>query len=115
MLGSGFATLWGVPTRPTPIAAVSTTVRIRPVTRETSVATAMVPAVRMMPLLPPGVPSRAATSSPGDSTVPRGTGGRDVITCVSSSIGPQLLRACGGGGGGRRYGGGSGGRDETPP
>jgi hypothetical protein len=86
------------------------------VTRETSVATAIVPAARRMLRLAPGAPSRASMSSSRSPAGPRGTGGNDVITWVSSAAGTQRLRAAGGGGGAARdSGGGTGGREETGP
>ena len=118
MLGSVFAVVYASLTRRTPRAAASTIVRSSPVTRETSVAMAIVPAARRMPRLAPGAPSRARISASRSSTGPRGTGGSDVITWVSSAApGTQLLRATGGGGGGscRGCGGGTGGREDTGP
>src|SRR3954447_6041885 len=88
--------------------------------RETSVATAIVPAARRIPRAAPGAPSRRSASSSVSATGPRGTGGRDVITCVwpSSAAGTQRFRpAARGGRGGRgravrrrAAGGGGGGR-----
>src|SRR3954447_24249548 len=104
MLGSVFDVLYALPTRPTPSAAVSTIVRSSPVIRETSVATAIVPAARRIPRAAPGAPSRRSASSSVSATGPRGTGGRDVITCVwpSSAAGTQRFRpAARGGRGGR--------------
>ncbi|GAA3177694.1 hypothetical protein GCM10010531_34380 [Blastococcus jejuensis] len=113
----------------TPIAATSTIVRSSPVIRETSVATAMVPAARRMFRLAPGAPSRAATSSPDPPGSPGacvGTGGRDVITWVSSAAaGTHCRRAAGGGIGGNgragvtscasAAGGGAGGAASSGP
>src|SRR3954464_13319252 len=104
MLGSVLDVLYASLTSPTPSAAASTMVRISPVMRETRVATAMVPAARRMPRLAPGAPSRSSASSSVSSAV-RGTGGRAVISWVSSATGTQRLRVAGNGGSG---GGGSG-------
>src|SRR3954447_273828 len=100
MLGSVFDVLYALPTRPTPSAAVSTIVRSSPVIRETSVATAIVPAARRIPRAAPGAPSRRSASSSVSATGPRGTGGRDVITCVwpSSAAGTQRFRPAARGG-----------------
>src|SRR3954464_12304199 len=112
MLGSVLDVLYASLTSPTPSAAASTMVRISPVMRETRVATAMVPAARRIPRLAPGAPSRSSASS-SVSSAGRGTGGRAVISWVSSATGTQRLRVAGsggsGGGGrgrGRRRGGG---------
>src|SRR4051794_3889585 len=120
MLGSVLDVLYASLTSPTPSAAASTMVRISPVMRETRVATAMVPAARRMPRLAPGAPSRSSASSSVSSAV-RGTGGRAVISWVSSATGTQRLRGAGnggsGGGGrgrGRRRGGGGGGAPPGP-
>src|SRR3954468_13026464 len=114
MLGSVLDVLYASLTSPTPSAAASTMVRMSPVTRETRVATAMVPAARRMPRLAPGAPSRSSASS-SDSPAVRGTGGRAVISCVSLATGTQRFRAAGsggsgGGGRGRAWGRGGGGR-----
>jgi hypothetical protein len=102
MLGSVFAVLKASLTSPTPRAAASTIVRSRPVIRETSVATAIVPAARRMPRLAPGTPSGrgASSSSASPGRCPPGTGGNDVITWVSSAAGTQRARPAGGGMGG---------------
>src|SRR4051812_34617167 len=115
MLGSVLDVLYASLTSPTPSAAASTMVRISPVMRETRVATAMVPAARRMPRLAPGAPSRSSASSSVSSAV-RGTGGRAVISWVSSATVTQRLRVAGNGGSGgggrgrarRRGGGGRG-------
>src|SRR3954468_6359441 len=109
MLGSVLAVLYASLTSPTPSAATSTTVRSSPVTRETSVATAIVPAARRMPRLAPGAPSRRSASD-SVSSAPRGTGGRTGMSWVNSSSGWGTNRRRGGGGGtggnGRRGGAG---------
>src|ERR671916_13817 len=117
MLGSVLEVLYASPTRPTPSAAVSTIVRSSPVRRETSVATAIVPAARRMPRLAPGGPSRASTSSSVSSTG-RGTAGRTGISWVSSGPGTHREARRGGGTGGRsrtRGAGGGTGRQRPPP
>src|SRR5687768_1755505 len=97
MLGRVFALLYASLTRPTPSAAARTIVRTSPVIRETSVATAIVPAARRMPRLAPGAPSRSDASS-SVSPCGGGTGGSDVITWVSSAAGTHRPRLGGGGG-----------------
>src|SRR5215213_3268899 len=103
MFGSVLAVLYASLTSATPSAAARTIVRSSPVIRETSVATAIVPAARRIPPAAPGAPSRRSASASVSSTGPRGTGGREVITCVwlSSAAGTQRLRVVGGGTGGR--------------
>src|SRR4051794_1493331 len=95
MLGRVFAVVYALFTRPTPSAAASTIVRSRPVTREIRVATAMVPAVFTMPrpaLRPPGPSSSRRAASSSLSPAFRGTGGRVVMTCVSSAAGTHRPR-----------------------
>jgi hypothetical protein len=111
MLGRVLTVLYASLTRPTPRAAARTIVRTSPVIRETSVAIAMVPAARRMPRLAPGAPSRSDASSSVSPCV-GGTGGSDVITCVSSAAGTQRPRG-GGGGGAATCGGGTSGASAT--
>src|SRR5215207_1539653 len=121
MFGNVLAVLYASLTRPTPRAAARTIVRSRPVIRDTSVATAIVPAARRIPPAAPGAPSRRSASSSVSASGPRGTGGRTEMTWVwlSSAAGTQRLRSGGSGGSGRAggrgaTGGGTGGWPSAP-